>query len=118
VKTVDKLSKGKSNFENVLASQNCVFGKYGLGFNSQSKNSGILKLFSTIAEKQPIGKSKQPVVSCFYGMRKGHSVRFCKVRKVFVPRGILKWVPKNLKGSYDQINSNGPKFVRGPNLGT
>jgi len=33
VKTVDKLSKGKSNFENVLASQNCVFGKTGLGFN-------------------------------------------------------------------------------------
>jgi len=25
VRTVDKLSKGKSNFENVLASQNCVF---------------------------------------------------------------------------------------------
>jgi len=33
VRTVDKLSKGKSNFENVLASQNCVFGKAGLGFN-------------------------------------------------------------------------------------
>jgi len=27
VDTVDKLSKGKSNFENVLASQSCVFGK-------------------------------------------------------------------------------------------
>jgi len=27
VKIVDKLSKGQSNFENVLASQNCVFGK-------------------------------------------------------------------------------------------
>jgi len=51
VKTVDKLSKGKSNFENVLASQNCVFGKYGLGFNPQSKNSGISKPFSTISEK-------------------------------------------------------------------
>ena len=34
VSTVDKLLKGKSNFENVLASQNCVFGKAGLGFNS------------------------------------------------------------------------------------
>ena len=32
VKPVDKLSKGKSNFETILASQNCVFGKYGLGF--------------------------------------------------------------------------------------
>ena len=35
VKIVDKLSKGQSNFENVLASQNCVFGKAGLGFNPQ-----------------------------------------------------------------------------------
>jgi len=33
VKTVDKISKGKSNFESVLASQNCVFGKAGLSFN-------------------------------------------------------------------------------------
>jgi len=37
VRTVDKLSKGKSNFENVLASQNCVFGRAGLGFNPQNK---------------------------------------------------------------------------------
>jgi len=116
VKTVDKLSKEKSNFENVLASQKCVFGKYGLGFNSQSKNNGISNLFSTIVEKQSIEKSKQLVVSCFYCMRKAHSVRFCKVRKVFVPRGILKWVPQNLKGSYNQFNSNGPKFKKGPNL--
>ena len=33
VKTVDKLTKGKSNFESVLASQNCVFGKSNLGFS-------------------------------------------------------------------------------------
>ena len=39
------------------------------------------------------------------------------MRKFFVPMGILKWTPKNLKGSHDQIHSNGPKFVRGLNLG-
>ena len=99
VKTVDKLSKGKSNFENVLASQRCVFGKSGLGFNPQGKNSGFSKPFSTTAEKQPIKKSKQSVVSCFYCMSKCHSVRFCRVRKVLVPRGILKWIPKNLMSS-------------------
>jgi len=38
VKTIDIISKGKSNFENVLASQQCVFGKSGLGFNPQNKN--------------------------------------------------------------------------------
>jgi len=42
---VDKLSKGKSNFETVLASQKCVFGKSGLGFNPQNKKNGISKPF-------------------------------------------------------------------------
>ena len=46
VRTVDKLSKGKSNFEIVLASQKCVLGKYGLGFNPQNKKNGISKPFS------------------------------------------------------------------------
>ena len=118
VKPVDKLSKGKSNFETVLASQNCLFGKFVLGFNPQSKNNGISKPFSTIAEKQLIEKSKQPVVSCFYCMRKGHSVRFCKIQKVSIFRGILKWVFKNPKVFNNQINIYGPKFVRGLNLAT
>jgi len=60
---VDRLSKGKSNFETVLASQICDFGKSGLGFNPQSKKSGISKPFSKLPKKQPIEKSKQPVVT-------------------------------------------------------
>ena len=51
VKTVDKLSKGQSNFENVLASQNCVFGKAGLGFNQQNKQDRFSKSFSKMPEK-------------------------------------------------------------------
>ena len=43
VDTVDKLSKGKSNFENVLASQSCVFGKADLGFNPQNQQDRFLK---------------------------------------------------------------------------
>ena len=46
VSTVDKISKGKSNFENVLASQNCVFGRAGLGFNPQNKQDKFSKNFS------------------------------------------------------------------------
>jgi len=46
VKTVDKLSKGQSNFENVLASQKCVFGKAGFGFNPQNKQDRFSKSFS------------------------------------------------------------------------
>jgi len=45
VKTIDIISKEKSNFENVLASQTCVFGKSGLGFNPQSKQIGCTKSF-------------------------------------------------------------------------
>jgi len=81
VKTVDKLSKGKSNFENVLASQNCVFGKAGLHFNPQSKQNKFSNSFSKVLEKQLIERSKQPVVTCFYCMKRGHSVRFYKIRK-------------------------------------
>jgi len=33
VKIVDIISKGKSNLKDVFASQTCVFGKSGLGFN-------------------------------------------------------------------------------------
>jgi len=58
VRTVDKLSKGKSNFETVLASQQCVFGKSGLGFYPQNKKNGISKPFSKVPEKQPIARSK------------------------------------------------------------
>ena len=45
VSIVDKLLKGKSNFENVLASQNCVFGRAGLGFNPQNKQDNFSKNF-------------------------------------------------------------------------
>jgi len=49
--TLDKLTTGKSNFEDVLASQNCVFGNAGLGFYPQSKGNGISKPFSSVPEK-------------------------------------------------------------------
>ena len=51
-------------------------------------------------------------------MKKGHSIRFCKIRKVYVPKGILKWVPKILKDPNDLTNTHGPKFVRVPDLAT
>ena len=54
LKDVDKFSKGQSNFEIVLASQNCVFGKAGLGFNPKSKNKLFSKPFSSFFEKQPV----------------------------------------------------------------
>jgi len=113
VKNVDRLSKGKSNFETVLASQNCVFGKAGLGFNPQSNKNEFSKSFSKLLEKQPIEKLKQPVVTCFYCMKRGHSIRFYNIRKYFVPKGVMRWVSKVPKAPTNII---GPKFIRGPNL--
>ena len=84
VETMDKLSKGKSNFENGLASQSCVFGKAGLGFNPKNKQDRFSKSFLRKLEKQPIVKTKQPVVTCFYCMKKGHYVRFYKIRKYYI----------------------------------
>jgi len=75
---MDKLTTGKSNFEDVLTSQIYVFGKAGLGFYPQRKGNGISKPFSSVPEKQSVKRSIQPVVTCFYCMKKGHSVRFCK----------------------------------------
>ena len=66
--------------------------------------------------KQPIERSKQPVLTCFYCMKRGHSVRFCKIRKYSVPKGILQWIPKVCEVSNDKDKSKGPTFVRGPNL--
>ena len=97
-----KLSKGKSNFENVLASQNCDFGRAGLDFNPQNKQDKFSKTFSKLPGKQPIVKSKQPVVTCFYSMKRGHSIRFCKLRKYSVPRGFMKWIPKGYEVSNDK----------------
>jgi len=49
-------------------------------------------------------------------MKKGRSVRYCKIRKFSIPKGVMKWIPKNLKASTNPINDHGPKFVREPNL--
>ena len=67
-------------------------------------------------KKQPIENSKQPVVTCFDYMKRGHSVRFCKIRKYFVPKGIMRWIPKGSEVSSDKVESKGPTFVRGPNF--
>jgi len=99
-----------------LASQNCVFGKAGLGVNPQTKQDKFSKKNSRKPVKQPIVKSKQPVFTCFYCMKKGHSVRFCKIRKFSIPRGFMKWIPKVCEVSNEKKKSIGPTFVKGPNI--
>ena len=76
----------------------------------------VSKLFPSFFEKQPVVLSKQSAKICFYCMRKGHTVRFCRVRSFSVPKGTLKWVPKVSKVPKAPTNFIGPKFIRGPNL--
>jgi len=45
-------------------------------------------------------------------MRKGHSAKNCNIKKVDIPKGLIRWVPKGI------INNVGPKFNRGPILET
>jgi len=47
-------------------------------------------------------------MTCFYCMRKGHSLKNCKIRKFDVPKGLVSWVPKSI------TNTSGPKFNRVP----
>jgi len=113
LKTVDKFSKGQSNLETVLASENCVFGKARLGFNPKIKNKLFSKPFSSFFGKQPVVLSKQLVEICHYCMKKIYTVRFYRVRRFCAPKGILKWVPKVPKAPTNIIE---PKFIMGPNL--
>jgi len=99
---MDKLTTGKSNFDDVLASQKCVFGKAGLGFYPQSKEKKITKPFLNFPEKQFVKISFQPVVTCFYCMKKGHFVRYCRFRKSLIPKGIYKWIPRCIANSKDK----------------
>ena len=46
------------------------FGKAGLGFNPQNKQDKFSNNFSRKPVKQSIVKSKQPIVTCFYCMKK------------------------------------------------
>ena len=80
--------------------------------------SRFSKSFSKIPEKESIGPSKQLIVTCFYCMKRGHSVRFCKIRKYAFPKRLMKWIPKGNKALFDKYNPDGPTFTRGPNLCT
>ena len=45
-------------------------------------------------------------------------MRFCKIRKHDVPKGLMKWIPKGNKALIDEYKPDGPTLIRGPNLCT
>jgi len=53
VKTLDMFSRGQSNLEAVLGSQNCVFRKTGLGYNPSTKHKSFISFFKN---KEPMSR--------------------------------------------------------------
>jgi len=90
LKTCAKFTRGKGNLEVVLGSQNCVFGKAGLGYTPIHEKKAK-KFFSFFSKSEP---NAMPFISCNYCMKKGHILKNCHVRKYDVPKGIMKWIPK------------------------
>jgi len=84
VKTCARFTKGKSNLEVVLGSQNCVFGRAEIGFNSFNENK--VKKFANFFSKN--ASSDISLTTCNYCMRKGHISKSCKARKYDVPKGL------------------------------
>jgi len=91
ISTASKLSIGTTNLNALLGSQNCVFEKVGIGYQTGPK--GKQKLFNNFFKGS--GSQSSQSITCFYCMRKGHSVRNCRIRKFDVPKGLVRWVPKS-----------------------
>jgi len=49
-------------------------------------------------------------------MKRGHSVRLCKIRKYFVPKGIMRWIPKDSGVPSDECKSKGDQHLKGDQI--
>ena len=108
IKIVSKLSMGTENLNALLGSQDCVFNKAGIGFQEGFPKK--VKKFSSFFYHGSTSYSSP--VTCFYCLERGHTVRRCRTRLYYLPKGLVKWVPKGT------VNMNGPKINRGPTLAT
>jgi len=90
LKATSKLSIGIANLKAILGSQNCVFNKAGIGYKTIFRKK--VKTFNCFFNYNK--RETSPFVTYFYCMRKGHSVTNCNIRKIDVPKGLSRWVPK------------------------
>ena len=100
-----KKTRGQNMRNTRKGSQNCVFEKAGIGY--QAGPNGKQKLLNNFFKGS--GSQSSQSIACFYCMRKGHSVRNCRIRKFSVPKGLVRWVPKSTS------NTAGPKLNKVPN---
>ena len=90
IKTCARFTRGEANLEVVLDSQNCVFGKAGLGYNPSFQKK--TKKLSSFLSKSKL--NDMSFISCNYCMQKGHVIKNCHARKYGVPKRVMKWIPK------------------------
>jgi len=99
-----KLTMGTANLNAILGSQNCVFEKartrHQPNFPRKQKKYNSFFKTNTKQFSQPI--------TCFYCMKRGHTVKDCKFRRFLGPKGLVRWMPKSITNKY------GPKFNRVP----
>jgi len=93
LKTCARFTRGKTNLEVVFDSQNCVFGKTGIDYNSLSEKK--LKKFANFFSTRK--SSDISFLSCNYCLRKGHVSKNYNARIYDVPKGYLKCIPKGLR---------------------
>jgi len=100
ITTASILSMGTANLNAILGSQNCVFEKASIDYQTgfQTKQKKYSSFFKTYAQQL------SSPLTCVYCMRKGQSVKNWKIRKFDLPKGLVRWVPKNTS------NTAGPKF--------
>ena len=90
LKTCARFTRGKTNLEAVFGSQNCVFGKAGLGYTPIHEKK-VNKFSSFFSKSEP---KAMPFISCNYFMKIGHDLKNYYARKYDVPKGFMKWIPK------------------------
>ena len=90
LETCAKFTRGKTNLEVVLGSQNYVFGKAGPCYTPIHENKGK-KFSSFVSKSEP---NVMSFISCNYCMKKGHVIKNCYARKYDVPQGFMKGIPK------------------------
>ena len=93
LKTCAKFTRGEANVEAVIGSQNCVFGKVGLGYNPTFKNK--TKKFSSFFSKNK--PNDMSFISCNYCIQKGHVIKNSHARNYDFPKGVMKWIPKGFR---------------------
>jgi len=104
ITTASKLTMGTANLNAILGSQNYVFEKARIGHqpNFPRKQKNYNSFFETNTKQ-----FSQPS-TCFYCMKRGHSIKDCKFRIFLVPKGLVRWMRKSI------TNKDGPKFNRVP----